>query len=347
MSNRSFVKTTLSAAVIAATTLVGMTSAANAEGVLDVYSARKENLIKPLLDKFTEETGITVNLLTGKYGDIQKRLEVEGAESPADVYITVDAGRLHNAKAAGLLQSFESDYIDQNLPANLRDTDKQWVGLSYRARPAYVVKGKVDTGLLQTYEDLTRDEFKGRVCIRSSSNIYNQSLVASLIEHEGEEKAQAWAEGIVANMARPPSGGDTDQLRAAAAGECDIAVANHYYYARLMNSDKPSDVAVSDALDIVWLNQDDRGNHVNVSGAGLTKSSDNKAQAVQLIEFLLSAEAQHWYADVNNEFPVITGAEVPEKMTALGEFKADTLDLSKLGENNRKAVELMDRAGWQ
>lgn len=321
--------------------------AAKAQGEVNVYSARKTELIEPLLDKFSNSTGIKVNLVTGKDDALIKRLQVEGKGSPADVLITVDAGRLYRAKEAGLLQAVESDTLSQAVPENLRDTGKNWYGLSLRARPIFYVKDKVDPSKIKTYEDLTDSQWQGKICIRSSSNIYNQSLVGSMIETKGVEASEKWAKGMVANMARKPAGGDTDQLRAAAAGVCDIAVANTYYFGRLSKSDKAEDKAVTEALGIIWPNQDDRGTHVNVSGIGMTVAAKNTENAVKLMEYLVSKEAQAWYAQVNSEYPVITDGDIDPVLKAWGDFKQDAVALTKLGENNRKAVELMDRAGWK
>lgn len=319
------------------------------EAVVNVYSARKEELILPLLQKFGEQTGVQVNLITGKADALLKRLEVEGQASPADVFITVDAGRLYRAKEAGLLQVINSETLATRVPEQLRDDDGYWVGLSQRARTIFYDKSKLSAQELSTYEALADTRWKGRICIRSSSNIYNQSLVASMIAAEGEAQTEVWAKGLVANFARPPAGGDTDQLRAAAAGVCDMAIANTYYFARLINSDKPADREVAEALAVFWPNQGDgeRGVHVNVSGAGVTKFSKHTENAVALIEFLTSPESQAWYAAINNEYPVVEGVEISETLRGLGEFRADGVALSELGENNRAAVELMDRAGWK
>ena len=314
---------------------------------VNVYSARKEALILPLLQRFESETGIKVNLITAKADELLKRLESEGRSSPADVLITTDAGRLQRAKDAGVLQPLDNAVLQERVPQNLRDSENYWYGLSMRARVIFYAKDRVDPGKLSTYEALVDPEWNDRICIRSSGNIYNQSLVASMIEADGVEATEEWARGIVANMARKPAGGDTDQLRAAAAGQCDIAVANTYYYGRLAGSSKDADRAVVDALGLFWPNQDDRGAHVNVSGAGLTAHAKNPEAAVQLLEFLVNAESQAWYAEVNNEYPVVADAESSELLKSFGEFHSDSLNLSKLGENNRAAVQLMDRAGWR
>tara|TARA_R110002050_G_scaffold38476_5_gene95007 strand:+ start:1602 stop:2612 length:1011 start_codon:yes stop_codon:yes gene_type:complete len=333
-------------AAVFATGLLPLSVSAD-DNLVNVYSARKEALIKPLFDRFTEETGITVNLVTGKADALLKRLQVEGNATPADLFVTVDAGRLHRAKAAGVLQVATSETLDQLIPAHLKDVDGYWYGMSQRARTVFYVKGKVDPAELTTYEDLADPKWKGRICIRSSSNIYNQSLVASMIDANGVEATEAWAKGLVANFAKPPAGGDTDQLRAAAAGVCDIAIANTYYYARLIHSKKESDNEVAAKLGTAWLNQEGRGAHVNVSGVGVTKYASNVESALKLMEFMASDESQTWYGAENNEYPVVKNVEISPVLKGLGEFKADDIELSKLGTNNRAAVELMDRAGWK
>jgi iron(III) transport system substrate-binding protein len=314
---------------------------------VNIYSARQEALIKPILDRFEVETNIKVNLITAKAGELLTRLSAEGEASPADVFITVDAGNLQRAKEAGVLQVIESDVLNKNIPANMRDEEGYWFGLSMRARPIFYAKDRVDPAKLSTYEALGDDQWRGRVCLRSSSNIYNQSLIASMIVADGTEKTEDWAKKLVSNFAKPPAGGDTDQIKAVSAGLCDIAIANTYYFGRLANSDKPSDKAVAENVAIFWPNQSDRGAHVNVSGAGLTAHSSNKANAIKLIEFLVSEEAQAWYSKVNNEYPIVAGTQVSDTLQAWGAFKQDEIQLNLLGENNRAAIELMDRAGWK
>ena len=316
---------------------------------VNIYSARKEALILPILERFRDQTGIEFSLVTGKADALLKRLRMEGEASPADVFITVDAGRLHRAKEAGVLQKIGSVSIDAAVPAHLRDADGFWVALSKRARTIVYARDRVDATALSTYEGLADPTWKGRICIRSSGNIYNQSLVASMIEASGVEQAEAWAEGLVGNFARPPAGGDTDQLRAVAAGECDVAVANTYYFGRLAASSKEEDQAVAAALKVFWPNQGegDRGVHMNVSGVGITASAQNRDSAIRLLEFLVSPEAQRWYAEVNHEYPVVPGVAASETLESFGAFKEDTLNLTALGANNRQAVELMDRAGWR
>ena len=314
---------------------------------VNVYSARKEALILPLLKKFEAQTGIGFNLITAKADELLKRLEAEGRSTPADIFITTDAGRLQRAKDAGVLRALDNATLRQRIPANLRDRENYWFGLSQRARVIFYAKDRVDPAELSSYEALADTKWQQRVCIRSSGNIYNQSLVASMIEAHGVDQTEAWARGLVANFARKPAGGDTDQLRAAAAGQCDIAIANTYYYGRLASSDKPADLEVANALGVFWPNQGDRGAHVNVSGAGVTAHAEHPEAAERLLEFLVNPESQVWYGEVNNEYPVVVDAKPSALLASWGEFKGDSLNLSRLGENNRAAVQLMDRAGWR
>lgn len=332
------------ATVIAGTLLPALASAA---GEVNLYSARNEELIKPLLDKFTEQSGIEVKLITGKAEALQKRLELEGENSPADILVTTDAGNLHRASEAGLLQVIDSETLEKAIPENLRDTDNEWFGLTYRARPIFYVKDKVKPEELSTYEALTDPQWKGRICIRSSDNIYNQSLTASMLAADGAEKTQAWADGLVKNLARPPKGGDRDQIQAAAAGQCDVAIANSYYYAGMLTGNDEAQKEAANKVAIFWPNQDDRGTHINISGIAVTKSAKNKDNAIKLIEFMVGEEAQKWYAETNGEYPVVADIPASELLKSWGEFKADSLNLSVLGENNAEAVRIMDRAGWK
>ncbi|WP_425338424.1 Fe(3+) ABC transporter substrate-binding protein [Thiorhodococcus minor] len=314
---------------------------------VNIYSSRKEALIKPLLDRFTEQTGIAVNLVTGKDGALLQRLKSEGMNSPADLLITADAGNLYRAKAAGVTQPFVSEALTASIPETYRDPEGHWVGLTLRARPILYAKDRVDQKTLSTYEALADPAFKGRICIRSSDNIYNQSLVASLIAADGLEATETWAKGLVANLARPPKGGDRDQIKAAAAGECDLAVANTYYLAGMLKSQDPAERAAAEAVAVFWPNQDGRGTHVNISGAAVTASAKHKEAAVALVEFLATPEAQAWYAEANGEYPVGEGVALSPTLAGWGPFKADDLNLGRLGELNAEAVRLMDRAGWR
>lgn len=316
-------------------------------GEVNIYSARKEALIKPQLDKFTAETGIKVNLVTGKADALLKRLETEGINSPADLLITTDAGRLHRAKTANILQAVSSNTLTEAIPENFRDPEGYWFGLSERARPIFYVKGKVDPAELSSYEALADEKWQNRICIRSSDNIYNQSLVASMIANNGEQSTAEWVEKFVTNFARPPKGGDRDQIKAAAAGLCDVAIANTYYYGQMLDSGDQAQVDAANAVAIFWPNQDDRGAHVNVSGIAVTASAKNSDNAIKLIEFLVTPESQQWYAEVNHEYPIVTNVPLSQTLQGWGTFKADTINLSRLGELNPDAVKLMDRAGWR
>ncbi len=331
----------------AAALLIALPIAAQAADEVNLYSARKEALIKPLLDRFTEQTGIQVNLVTGKADALLKRLQSEGRNSPADVLLTTDAGRLHRAKAAGVTQAIDSADLQSAIPAAYRDPEGHWFGLSLRARPILYVKDKVDPTELSTYEDLADPKWKGRICIRSSDNIYNQSLVASLIAADGAEATETWAESLVGNLARPPRGGDRDQIKAAAAGQCDIAVANTYYLAGMLTSKDAGQQAAAERMAVFWPNQDGRGAHVNVSGAAVTKAAQHKDAAVKLIGFLADDQSQQWYAETNGEYPIRKAIPVSPVLAAWGTFKTDDLNLEQLGELNGDAVRLMDRAGWK
>ncbi len=314
---------------------------------VNLYSARKEALIKPLLEEFTQSTGIKVNIISSKADALLKRIQSEGKNSPADVLLTTDAGRLHRAKNAGIFSVIRSEVIDQNIPEQYKDSDSQWVGLSVRARPIMVTKSAPSI-TLSTYEDLANPELNGQICIRSSSNIYNQSLVASLLAVSDEELIEQWAKGLVANMARSPQGGDRDQIRAAAVGQCSVVVANTYYLANMLsNAEKETDFAAGSSVTVIWPNQEGRGTHVNISGAGILKTAPNADNAKRLIEFLASDKAQEIYANVNFEYPVKAGISLHPILQKWGSFKADTLDMDKLGTNNASAVKLMDRAGWK
>ena len=286
--------------------------------------------------------------MTAKADALLQRLMAEGPNSPADVFVTVDAGRLFRATEAGVLDAVSSDVLDKAVPAHLKDSQGFWYGLSFRVRPIMYAHDRVSPGDLSSYEDLADSKWKGRICIRSSSNIYNQSLVASMIAVHGETKTEEWLYAFVKNFARPPQGGDTHQLKAVAAGECDVAITNNYYLGRLhYAAANDADKQTGQQLSLFWPNQQDRGVHVNVSGAGITKASTNRENAIKLLEFLVSDEAQTWYAEINYEYPVKAGVDRSVAVNGYGDFKADTVILSTLGENNALAVKLMDRAGWK
>lgn len=313
--------------------------------VVNVYSARHYDTDLALYEQFTETTGIDVNLIEGGSDALLERIRNEGEFSPADMLITVDAGRLWRAHRQGVFQPIESALLDERIPAHLREPEGHWYGLSKRAR---VVVYNKEVGLppgIARYEDLANEELRGQVCMRSSGNIYNLSLLGSLIEHNGEAAAEAWAGGVVANFRRPPQGNDTAQLRAVAAGECGASVANTYYIGRLLGSESEEDRAVANAVGVLFPNQEDRGAHVNISGAGVARHAPNRANAVAFLEYLAGDFAQQLFAEGNNEYPVIGAATGP--IAALGEFKEDRLNAAVLGANQALAVKVFDRAGWR
>lgn len=316
------------------------------DNVVNIYSYRQEILVRPLLDRFTELTGIEVRLVSGKADVLLQRLKSEGRNSPADILLTADAGRLHRAKEAGVLQAVHSALLDEMVPPQYRDPGGYWYALSLRARPIIYAVDRVDPGELTDYEGLADEKWRGRICVRSSNSIYNQSHIAAFIAHHGALVAERWAAGMVANFARKPSGGDRDQIRAVASGECDIALANTYYLARLASSNNEKDRAAAAAVAIAWPNQNGKGAHINVSGAAVTASAKHPENAVKLIEFLVGAEAQEIYARTVFEFPIRGGITLAPLVASWGDFKADGLDLSLLGKHNAEAVRIADRVGW-
>ncbi|WGZ89445.1 MAG: Fe(3+) ABC transporter substrate-binding protein [Candidatus Thiocaldithrix dubininis] len=314
---------------------------------VNVYSAREEQLIKPLLDAFSKDTGIKVNLVTGDDDPLLERLKREGANSPADVLITADAGRLYRATQNGSLQAIQSAKLNQAVPANLRDPENRWFGLTYRARVIFYNKDKVKPNELSTYEALADPQWQGRVCVRSSNSIYNQSLLASMIQADGAAQAENWAKGLVNNFARAPAGGDRDQIKAVAAGQCDVALANTYYYAQMLYGKDAAQKAAASKVGLFWPNQNNRGTHINISGAGVTTAAKNKENAIKLLEYMVLDDAQRWYSSTNGEFPVKPGITASPELQSWGNFKRDPVNLSVLGKNNAQAVMLMDKAGWQ
>ncbi|MGK7926656.1 MAG: Fe(3+) ABC transporter substrate-binding protein [Spirulina sp.] len=316
-------------------------------GEINLYSSRHYDTDDALYDNFTKETGIKVNLIEGKANELIERIKSEGENSPADVLITVDVGNLWRAQEEEILQSVSSDTLEENIPANLREDEGYWFGLTKRARLIVYNKDKVKVEELSTYENLADPKWKGRICIRSSSNIYNQSLVASKIAELGEEKTEEWAKGVVANFAREPEGNDTAQIEAVASGECDVAVVNSYYVARLQRSDDAKKQEIVSNIGAFFPNQESGGTHVNISGAAVTANAPNKENAIAFIEYLTTPEAQEIFADGNNEYPAVAGATENEIVKALGEFKESELDVESYGEKNADAVKVMDRAGWK
>src|SRR3990170_635502 len=318
------------------------------EQVLNLYSSRHYQTDEALYAGFTKATGIKINRIEGGEDALLERIRNEGARSPADVLITVDAGRLWRAEQMGLFQPVKSARLEERIPESLREPGGNWFGFSLRARVIAYNKAKVGPGEIQTYQELADPKWKGRVCMRSSTNVYNLSLMGALIDHLGEQKAEAWAKGVRANFARDPKGGDTDQLKAGAAGPCDVTVSNQYYYARLARSQKPDDKRVADSIGIVFPNQNSWGTHVNISGAGVLKNAPNREAAIKFLEYLASDEAQRYFADGNNEWPVVANVKVDNPVLgALGDFKRDTLNVAVLGRNQPSSQKLYDRVAWK
>tara|TARA_B110000008_G_scaffold168474_1_gene168329 strand:- start:1957 stop:2964 length:1008 start_codon:yes stop_codon:yes gene_type:complete len=311
---------------------------------VNLYSARKEHLIKPLINIFEKETGIKVNLVTAKAAQLHERIVREGKNSPADVLLTTDAGNLWKASKQGLFQKINSDYLTSRIDSKYRDPDNKWFGLSLRARIIVYSLDRVDQNELRGYKYLSDPRFKSRILIRSSSNIYNQSLIAHMIAKYGEEVAEEWAEKLVNNFARSPAGGDRDQIKAIAAGEGDIAIVNSYYIIQMLNSDKKK---IFDNLGIYFPRDNEMGVHINISGAGLLQNAPNHKNGKKLINFLLSDKAQKIYSFNNFEYPVVKNIEIPKLLKYLGNFKDDDIDTSEYGRLSKRAIKLADRVGWQ
>jgi iron(III) transport system substrate-binding protein len=333
--------------VLIAATLSSLGTLAQADDkVLNLYSARHYQTDEALYANFTKTTGIKINRIEGKEDELLERIKNEGANSPADIFLTVDAARLAKAHELGLFAPLKSATLDKRIPAHLRTDD--WAAFSTRARVIVYNKDKVNPADVQNYSDLADPKLKGKFCSRSGSHPYNLSLMASVISHQGEAKAEQWARGLVANFARNPKGGDTDQIRAVAAGECGVAISNSYYVARLMRSTKPDDIKVVEQIGIVWPNQATSGTHINVSGGGVLKNAPNKAAAVKFLEYLASDDAQRYFADGNNEWPVVASVKVDNPALAkLGKFKADQLSVNNLAMYQSKAQIIFDRAGFK
>ena len=320
----------------------------NGSNEVNVYSARKGYLLKPLIEAFKNDTGIKVNIISGKSKALQKRIEQEGVNTRADVLLTVDAGNLYKAKKMNLLQPIDSDKLKILIPPHLRDIDNQWFGLSIRSRVIMYNQKKVNKSELSTYEDLANSKWKGRICIRSSNNIYNQSLLASLISHLGEKEAKVWAKKIVNNFSKKPKGNDRTQMTSVVLGECDITLVNTYYLGKWITSKKESERKYAKQISVFFPNQSNRGAHINISGAGVTKYSKNKNNAIRFIEYLANEKAQELYAHANHEYPIRNTVSVSDVVQSWGyPFKQDALSLNELGKNNIKAVKIFDEVNWQ
>ncbi|HSG02916.1 MAG TPA: extracellular solute-binding protein [Marinobacterium sp.] len=331
------------------TTLTGSlaVSQASVADEVNIYSYRQEFLIRPLLDAFTEKTGVEVNVVFSSKG-LLERLENEGRNTPADILLTSDIGPLQDAKDLNLLAKIESATISANVPAQYRDEDSQWVGLTARSRIIYTSKDRVEAGEIASYEDLTDPKWAGRICTRSGKHSYNLSLIGSMIEHKGAAEAEAWLAAVKENLARKPQGNDRAQVKAVKEGQCDVALGNSYYFGAMLNNDKePEQKEWAQSVNLVFPNQDDRGAHMNISGAAITANAPNPQQALQLIEFLTSEEAQRIYAEVNHEFPVRPGVARSALINEyMGEFKADTLSLTRIAANRAEASRMVDRVGF-
>lgn len=327
--------TILGAATVTAT-------AASAQEV-NVYSLRQPFLVEPLFESFTKETGVKVNVIFAEKGLVE-RIKQEGANSPADVLMTVDISRIQEAVDAGVTEAVDSDVLEANIPAHLRDENDQWFALTQRGRALYASKDRVAEGEITTYEDLADPKWKGRVCTRPGSHDYNVALISSMIAHHGAEEAKTWLEGLKVNLARKPQGNDRGQVKAIKEGECDVAIANTYYYGKML--DDPEQRAWAESVNIVFPNQDGRGMSMNISGMTLIKGAPNKENAVKLMEFLSGDEAQKIYAEVNYEYPVKPGVEWSDYVKSWGTFKADELPLAEIARLRADAVRMVDQVGY-
>ncbi|MEX0282020.1 MAG: extracellular solute-binding protein [Arenibacterium sp.] len=338
-------KTVLAASLAAGTALSG--GAAFANGELNLYSSRHYDTDERLYSDFEDMTGITINRIEGKADELIARMQAEGANSPADILMTVDTSRLQRAKEAGILQSIESDVLDARIPTNLQDADNQWFGFSQRARIIFYDKNDV-TNPPTDYVSLADPAYKGLVCHRSSTNVYSQTLLAAVIENHGKEAATAWAQGVVDNFARDPQGGDTDQLRGLVSGECDISISNTYYFARALRKDV-SGLPKDAMADIGWVfpAQNAEGAHMNLSGGGVAANAPNRDNAIRFLEYLASEQAQKYFSAGNDEFPAVPGVGLSPSVAALGMFRPDAVDLSEVAKNVPDAQKIFNEVGWK
>jgi iron(III) transport system substrate-binding protein len=318
------------------------------EKVLNLYSSRHYQTDEALYANFTKKTGIKINRIEGGEDPLIERVRNEGERSPADVLITVDAGRLWRAEQFGLFQPVRSKVLDARIPAAYRHPEGLWYGFSTRARVIAYSKDRVKPGEIVSYEDLANPKWKGKICTRSAGHVYNLSLMSSLVSNIGEARTEEWAKAVASNLARTPKGGDTDQLMGVVSGECDLALSNSYYYARLLRSQKPEERAAAEKIAILTPNQKDRGTHVNISGAGVLKHAPNREAAILFLEYLASDEAQNYFANGNNEWPVVASVKVDNAALAtLGKFKTDTLNVAEIGKNQPTAQKIADRSGFK
>jgi iron(III) transport system substrate-binding protein len=338
-------KTSVRMLTCAAASAVAISAASAAfaqSGEVNVYSYREQKLIQPMLDAFTKETGIKVNMVSASSG-LEQRIRTEGANSPADVLLTVDIGRLEDAVQAGITQPIKSAVLDQVVPAEFRDPEGHWYAISKRARVVYASKDRVKQDAI-TYEELADPKWKGKICIRSGQHMYNNALIAAMIAKHGEAKTEEWLRGLKANLAQRPSGGDREQARDVAAGKCDLGIGNTYYWALMKNN--PGQKAWAEATRVILPTFENGGTHVNVSGVVLAKHAPNKANAMKLIEWLAGDTAQHMYADVNYEYPVKSGIKINDIVASYGTLKPDSMPLSKIAEYKKAAANLVDKVGF-
>ncbi len=337
---------TLKVSLVAVAIATALSPAMAEEKILNLYSARHYQTDEALYADFTKQTGIRINRIEGKEDELLERIRNEGSNSPADILLTVDASRLAKAREMGLFAPLKSPILEKRIPAHLRT--EEWAAFSTRARVIVYNKARIQAADVQNYSDLANPKLKGKFCSRSGSHPYNLSLLASVIAHQGEAGAETMAKGMVANFARTPKGGDTDQIRAVAAGECGVAISNSYYVARLMRSSKPNDQQVIENIGIVWPNQATTGTHINVSGGGILKHAPNKEAALKFLEYLASDSAQRYFADGNNEWPVVESVKVDNPaLNKLGKFKADRLPVNSLAMYQVKAQMIFDRVGFK
>ena len=335
-----------SATLFAGAVVAAIATTATAGGEVNLYSSRHYDTDERLYSDFEAATGITINRIEGKADELMARIEAEGANSPADVLLTVDTSRLARSKNMGILQSIDSDILERRVPGYLQDIDNQWFGFSQRSRIIFYDKNDV-TDVPQTYADLADPKYKGMVCIRSSTNTYNQTLLASIITHTDVATAKAWAQGVVDNMARAPQGGDTDQIRGIVSGECEISVSNTYYFARAIRKDIKGVTADIDMIGWVFPDQGGNGAHMNLSGAGVAAHAPNKDNAILFLEYLASDQAQKYFSAGNDEYPAVPGVGLSPSVAELGFFKPDDVDLSKVAENIPAAQKIFDQVGWE
>jgi iron(III) transport system substrate-binding protein len=337
---------TMNFSILAATLIASGASTAFAEGELNLYSSRHYDTDERLYSDFEDQTGITINRIEGKADELIARMAAEGANSPADILITVDTSRLERAKNTGVLQSIDSDVLEARVPSKLQDSDNQWFGFSQRARIIFYDKNDVANPPL-TYLDLADPQYKGMVCHRSSSNVYSQTLLSAVIENHGEEAATAWAKGFVDNFARDPQGGDTDQLRGLVSGECDVSISNTYYFARALRRDVKGVTSDIDMIGWIFPAQEAEGAHMNLSGAGVAKNAPNRDNAILFLEYLASDQAQQYFSAGNDEYPAVAGVGLSASVGQLGMFKADDVDLSAVAKNVPAAQKIFDVVGWK